>query len=438
MAYEPSFWKKFSRVALIAALFLFVLPGVFKDAAISPAFAQTFSMPVGVQEGDVVRGPDGISVYIVNQHGYKRHIYNPAVFNMYGHLRWENIKSVNQATLDLFITSDLYRADGDYKVYLTDGIDEAKGIATKRWLDITAEEFFARGYRPEQVFVINPVERDYYTTGKSVGEIAALIDEAVARMNELRAIAGLNPVTLDENLSRGAALHVRYLFLNREYLFSTPGVSFHDEEVGRPGYTDEGRGSGISSNIATRNIFSPPVWAVNAFVDTFYHRIGMLRPGLKTVGIGFADHPDLEYEFIASVSVIDIINGLEVSPNDPPVVYPAPGQRYVPTDFVDESPDPLPADALRPAGYPVTVQFSLYTRSVTDEHATLVDSSGTSVPFYLWTPSNPPLADISDNFLSIAVTPVSPLRHGETYTVSISAMVDGVSYGKTWSFTTAP
>ncbi|HAQ05780.1 TPA: hypothetical protein DCP13_03235 [Candidatus Azambacteria bacterium] len=115
-----------------------------------------------VNEGDLIRGPDGIKVYIVNAKGYKRHIFNPAVLGMYGHLKWENIKSVDQATLDSYMISDIYRAAGDTKVYQTaqDGI--------KKWFDMTAEQYVASGYSWDQVFIVNGAERDYYTTGTSI------------------------------------------------------------------------------------------------------------------------------------------------------------------------------------------------------------------------------------------------------------------------------
>lgn len=123
---------------------------------------------VAVSEGDLVRGPDGIKVYIVNDKahgtysGWKRHIFNPAVFGLYGHLKWENIKSVDQATIDAYQTSDIYRAVGDSKVYQT----AADGV--KKWFDMTAEQFAAQGYSWDQVFIVNGAERDYYSTGVSI------------------------------------------------------------------------------------------------------------------------------------------------------------------------------------------------------------------------------------------------------------------------------
>src|SRR3989344_929193 len=71
------------------------------------------TLALNLTEGDLIRGPDGIKLYIVNAHGFKRHIFNPTVFNMYGHLKWDKIKSVNQQIIDALKTSDFYRADGD-------------------------------------------------------------------------------------------------------------------------------------------------------------------------------------------------------------------------------------------------------------------------------------------------------------------------------------
>jgi hypothetical protein len=118
-----------------------------------------------LREGDLIRGPDGIKVYIINGFGYKRHIFNPAVFGMYKHFSWSSIKDVSQTTLDSYTTSDLYRALADPKVYRLEEVDETRGIAMKRHLEMTAEQFIAKGYSWNQVFVVNGAERDYYGTG---------------------------------------------------------------------------------------------------------------------------------------------------------------------------------------------------------------------------------------------------------------------------------
>jgi len=115
-----------------------------------------------INEGDLIRGPDGIKVYIVNAYNYKRHIYNPDVFDMYGHFTWESIQEVDQATLDSYTTSDLYRVDVEHQVYSVgeDGI--------KHWLNMTAAEFVTEGYSWNQVFIVNATEGAYYTVGSEL------------------------------------------------------------------------------------------------------------------------------------------------------------------------------------------------------------------------------------------------------------------------------
>ncbi len=150
-------------------------------AAVTPAPSSTITqtatpvtgtaspyLPSGVMEGDLVRGPDGIKVYIVNYHGYRRHIFNPAVFGMYGHFKWDAIKSLSQQEIDTLKTSDLYRADGDARVFALHELDEKKGLAQKRWMNMTGERFATLGYKWEQVFVINTKERDYYQEGSPI------------------------------------------------------------------------------------------------------------------------------------------------------------------------------------------------------------------------------------------------------------------------------
>ena len=143
------------------------------NTAQTPTTAQASSspyLPAGIPEGSLVRGPDGIKVWIVNYHGYKRHIFNPAVFNMYGHFKWDQIKSLDQPTLDSIKTSDFYRADGDTRVFSLKEIDERQGLAQKRWMNIAGEKFTQLGYKWEQVFIINTKERDYYQEGIPLSE----------------------------------------------------------------------------------------------------------------------------------------------------------------------------------------------------------------------------------------------------------------------------
>ena len=121
-----------------------------------------------INEGDIIRVASNPDVYIAKYVGskmFKRLILNPEVFNSYKHLSWSNIKIVTQAEMDAFVTSDLVRALGDYKVYklIPNG-----DVGSKQWVNMTAEQFTAGGYDWASIYVINNVDRDDYTTGTDI------------------------------------------------------------------------------------------------------------------------------------------------------------------------------------------------------------------------------------------------------------------------------
>ena len=130
--------------------------------AFAPALAVTT-----ITDGDTIRATGGIDVYIVKLVGtkkFKRLVLNPQVFTSYGHLKWENVKSVDSATLDGYTTSSLVREINDTKVYklVPDG-----DVGTKHWVK-TMDAFNANNYDWSSVYIINKTDRDNYTTGKSI------------------------------------------------------------------------------------------------------------------------------------------------------------------------------------------------------------------------------------------------------------------------------
>ena len=131
-------------------------------------FAFTASAQVAtLSDGDVVKTAGSPDVYIVatNPHGqyagWKRLILNPEVFNLYGHLKWSNIKTVNDATVGAYQTSALVRGENDPKVYV---LAPNGDVGTKTWITNEAE-FLAAGYSWSQIAQVNNRERDMYTTG---------------------------------------------------------------------------------------------------------------------------------------------------------------------------------------------------------------------------------------------------------------------------------
>ncbi|MEX0916743.1 MAG: hypothetical protein WDZ44_01415, partial [Candidatus Spechtbacterales bacterium] len=135
-------------------------------------------------DGDLITTQTSPDIYIVKitppstgsgqANRYRRLILNPTIFDSYGHLRWEDVKTVSQETLDTFTTSTLVievNPEGTpvtNKVYtLTAEPNSDTGI--KRWLDMTAERFTTLGYQWLSIFTINHIEAGPEFYGEGIG-----------------------------------------------------------------------------------------------------------------------------------------------------------------------------------------------------------------------------------------------------------------------------
>lgn len=132
----------------------------------------------GLMEGNTISaaGSSDPDVYIVNDWGYKRLFLNPAIFNLYGHLGgFASVKNVSAATRDAFITSGLFRVDGDEKVY---GIETTgEDVASLHWVNTSGAQAVADDPNFfKKVFVINAAEKALYNIGSdytSVNQVPA-------------------------------------------------------------------------------------------------------------------------------------------------------------------------------------------------------------------------------------------------------------------------
>ncbi|TSC53187.1 MAG: hypothetical protein LiPW39_410, partial [Parcubacteria group bacterium LiPW_39] len=167
--------KKFKKVFSVTTSVTTILwmSGI---AALAPMAA----MAVTINEGDTIRVANTFDVYIAKYVGsklFKRLILNPDVFNSYRHLSWGAVKTVTQAEMDSFTTSDLVRALNDTKVYklIPNG-----DVGTKQWVNMSAEAFTAGGYDWDSIYVINDVDRDNYTAGSDIIGAGATVTPGVA------------------------------------------------------------------------------------------------------------------------------------------------------------------------------------------------------------------------------------------------------------------
>ncbi|HKA19218.1 MAG TPA: CAP domain-containing protein [Blastocatellia bacterium] len=240
----------------------------------------------------------------------------------------------------------------------------------------------------------------------------------VEKINAIRRLASLPPVDLDGDLSRACRLHAQYLVTNRENP-KAQGLGAHTERQELPGYTAEGNKAASASDIFWgRDIAG----AVERWMAGLYHRIPILRPNLKRIGLGYQEE----------VVVLDVISGIVGFDLDS-VAYPSDGQANVPTEFGGDTPDPLPKGAPRQAGYPITLLFP-FAAKVSGVEAELIDSAGTKIEIHLSDPERPATGFPQQS--TVCLIPIKPLVENTAYKVSIKANVDGREVRKSWSFLT--
>ena len=262
----------------------------------------------------------------------------------------------------------------------------------------------------------------------AVGQSAATVQDApvqsdaarpiVEKINAIRKLAGLQPVELDEGLSKACRLHAKYLVTNRADP-RAQGLGAHTELQELPGYTVEGQKAATISNIFWGKDIAG---AVDLWMAGLYHRIPFIRPNLKRIGLGYE----------GEVVVADVLSGVGGFNLDS-IAYPADRQSNVPTEFGVDAPDPLPKDAPRNAGYPITLLFPFVTK-IAGVEAELTDSAGGKVEFHLSDPERPATSFPQQS--TVCLIPIKPLATNTTYKVSIKANVDGWVVRKSWSFST--
>jgi uncharacterized protein YkwD len=270
------------------------------------------------------------------------------------------------------------------------------------------------------------------------------------RVNAFRKLAGLPPVTVDPNLSQGCVSHANYLLLHQGEL-SGKGLNPHEESSGSAGFTEAGRRAARSAVISMSRGFVRTGWpasAVDLWMATFFHRIPILNPALKRIGIGYTAEGGTGFRHV----VMDVHQGVAWSPRQrgqpiDPVLFPADQQEGVPLLFAfgtPEVPNPIPHGGDRAhSGYPVTVTFP--GRSALGNATAVLhlaspgkraDSSASEIPVWLSTPQQPALDSVRQGN-TICLIPKAPLMPGTTYRVTVQATVGGRSWEKTWSFATA-
>ena len=246
-------------------------------------------------------------------------------------------------------------------------------------------------------------------------------EQAIARLNELRAHALVDPVEANSALQQAAEAHAAYYAENgfSGHQQDPLNTGFHRRDACRPHASR--RVSGKCSGESASSIGDDPVAAVDALVNSVYHRTVMLHPALTFVGFGQS----------AGGSVFNFGGCFEDAQDvDRLYIYPGDGQADVPTGFLPkiEQPNPLP-DSAGFVGSPISVGVSPWLEeSLAITNMQIVDQAGVSLSY----------RRVDDGSWAYFMTDL-PLGAGQTFTVNITgnaaeSKVD--AFVRTWSFTT--
>jgi len=286
-------------------------------------------------------------------------------------------------------------------------------------------------------YVYAPVTSEFtFTVGTGAVPVlpsaGAEEEAALAAVNRYRSLAGVAPVRLDSRLVAAAALQAEYLIRNPSQM----DVDAHRQVPSAPGFVAEGPGGraryyaydgGVSEVI---NFTRRAEDAVANWMDTLYHRVPLIHPGMTEMGYAVAGD--------GSVSVNVVVLG-PYTGAEQVVRWPRPAATNVPPLWDGlESPDPLALypGVEGPVGYPITLTFGNRPVSLRLLEYRLTGPSG-SVPVLPYDPERDPRLDDT-----VAVIPAQPLQPNSRYIVHLAGLVDRGAgpqpFQYTWSFQTAP
>lgn len=255
---------------------------------------------------------------------------------------------------------------------------------------------------------------------------------ALERVNYYRRLVGVKPVALNKHINKAAESHARYssqhaiaghVQIEGETSFSGVWPWDRIKYFGYKNYTyvtEVCSARWASPNYALR---TDPVWAIDGWMSTVYHRLPLINPNVYEAGFGAVEvNNNINY-------VMDFAN-----PGFPDkkriICYPVDNQKNVPLEFTgDETPDPLPGKTY-PVGYPISVTFNGY-KDIDIKEIGLRDCNGVDIDFYRLLP-------YSDKYMkeSLVIVPKEPLERGMTYRVRVIAYADHKLIHRDWSFKT--
>jgi hypothetical protein len=265
----------------------------------------------------------------------------------------------------------------------------------------------------------------------------------LARLNEIRAQAGLKPCRLDAEASAACLEHVRYLARHPEH-HQWPEA--HEQDPAKAGFTPRGMRTAMRSVI----VFDARGGArsIDGWMGTIYHRLPLLSPNIGAVG--FAYEKDI---CVLDVGSLEGPPGVDAEGRPTAadwVVWPVKGATGVPRQFAFyELPNPLgdqppPNNRDDAAGYPISLTMAGHlhpdVRSY-DMHLYRMQKRGGTlerqeeVALHLHTPEKPLLArnQVQNTVFGI---PLRPLGRRSIYHAVVTLRTADSTKTVDWYFTT--
>ena len=180
--------------------------------------------------------------------------------------------------------------------------------------------------------------------------------EGLARLNTIRAMAGLPACELDAEASLACAEHAEYLALHPEH-HKWPDA--HEQDPAKEGFTPRGMRAGLRSVIVINA--DDPEESLDQWIGTVYHRFPLLEYSIRR--IGFALREDM---CVLDMGSLEEPKTAEMNETYGYVKWPPNGMDRVPTVFAFvEHPNPLEDVGLdfedqKHTGYPVSLQLADY------------------------------------------------------------------------------
>ncbi|MBL8057267.1 MAG: hypothetical protein JNK29_11240 [Anaerolineales bacterium] len=267
------------------------------------------------------------------------------------------------------------------------------------------------------------------------------------RVNAYRAQAGL-PLLLDSpDWSDGAARHAAYMVKTDQLVGSEDRVAFPQW------YSDEGAQAAANSLLIVTDTLTLTNWdLVDIWMRAPFQALSLLDPELRAAGLGVYQEADGGWQTAAALNVVSGWQAGAPAGVTYPVVWPGRGARVTPRAYAGmDNPDPYLANGCAGAqGLPLLVQLgdgSLSGEHLAAQDPTLISSASGPLPHCAFSAAEYPANANDSNYGkllldtrdAVVLLPLWPLAAGQTYTVSVSAVVNGAPLAPiVWSFSTAP